>query len=57
MILTEVQQLGVTLSAVCRKHSVSSALVYRWRAVAQQATTQALPTTAAKWPLNRAQPL
>jgi transposase len=42
MILTEVQQPGVTLSEVCRKHSVSPALVYRWRAVAQQATTQAL---------------
>ena len=35
MILTEVQQQGVTLSEVCRKHSVSPALVYRWRAVAQ----------------------
>ena len=34
MILTEVQQPGVTLSEVCRKHSVSPALVYRWRAVA-----------------------
>ncbi len=33
MILTEVQQPGVTLSEVCRKHSVSPALVYRWRAV------------------------
>ena len=42
MILTELQQPGVTLSEVCRKHSVSPALVYRWRAVAQQATTQAL---------------
>ena len=42
MILTEVAQPGVTLSEVCRKHSVSPALVYRWRAVAQQATTQAL---------------
>ena len=42
MSLTEVQQPGVTLSEVCRKHSVSPALVYRWRAVAQQATTQAL---------------
>ncbi len=42
MILTEVQQPGVTLSEVCRKHSVSPALVYRWRAVAQQATTRAL---------------
>ena len=30
------------VSEVCRKHSVSPALVYRWRAVAQQATTRAL---------------
>jgi transposase-like protein len=43
MILTEVAQPGVTLSEVCRKHSVSPALVYRRRAVAQQSTTQALP--------------
>jgi transposase len=41
-ILDEAQQPGVTLSEVCRKHQVSPALVYRWRAVAQQATTQAL---------------
>lgn len=32
----------MTLSEVCRKHSVSSALVYQWRAVAQPATTVAL---------------
>ncbi len=42
MKFAEVQQPGVTLSEVCRKHSVSPVLVYRWRAVAQQATTQAL---------------
>jgi transposase len=41
-ILDEMQQPGVTMAEVCRKHSVSPALVYRWRAVAQQATTQAL---------------
>lgn len=41
-ILEETQQPGVTMSEVCRKHSVSPGLVYRWRAVAQQATTQAL---------------
>ena len=38
-ILEETRQPGVTLSEVCRKHSVSPALVYQWRAVAQQATT------------------
>ena len=41
-ILEEVQQPGVTLSEVCRKNRVSPGLVYRWRAVAQQATTEAL---------------
>jgi transposase len=41
-ILEETRQPGVTLSEVCRKHSVSPALVYQWRAVAQQATTAAL---------------
>ena len=41
-ILEETRQPGVTLSEVCRKHSVSPALVYQWQAVAQQATTTAL---------------
>jgi len=41
-ILEETRQPGVTLSEVCRKHSVSPALVYKWRTVAQQATTAAL---------------
>ena len=54
MILTEVQQPGVTLSEVCRKHSVSPALVYHWRAVAQQATTQALQTVDSR---GRANPM
>ena len=38
-ILEETPQPGVTLSVVCREHSVSPALLYQWRAVAQQATT------------------
>jgi len=42
MTLTEVAQPGVPLSEPCCKHCVSPALVCRWRAVAQQATTQAL---------------
>lgn len=41
-ILEEIQQPGVTLSEVCRKNRVSPGLVYRWRAVTQQATTEAL---------------
>lgn len=41
-ILAQTQQPGVTRAEVCRKHSVSPGLVYRWRAVAQQATTEAL---------------
>jgi len=41
-ILEETRQPGVTLAEVCRKHSVSPALVYKWRTVAQQATTAAL---------------
>lgn len=38
----ETRQPGVTLAEVCRKHSVSPALVSQWRAVAQQATTAPL---------------
>lgn len=41
-ILEEAQQPGVTMAAVCRKQGVSPGLLYRWRAVAQQATTAAL---------------
>jgi len=41
-ILDETQQPGVTMAEVCRKHRVSPGLVYRWRAVAQHATTTAL---------------
>ena len=41
-ILEEAQQPGVTLAEVCRKNAVSPGLVYRWRAVTQQATTAAL---------------
>lgn len=41
-ILEQAQQPGVTMSEVCRKNQVSPGLVYRWRAVTQQATTQAL---------------
>ena len=42
VISNEVAQPGVTLSGMCCKHSVSPTLVYRWRAIAQHATTQAL---------------
>jgi transposase-like protein len=42
MTFTEVAQPGIKLSEPCCKHCVSPALVCRWRAVAQQATTQAL---------------
>jgi len=41
-ILDETQQPGVRMAEACRKHRVSPGLVYRWRAVAQQATTEAL---------------
>lgn len=39
-ILDETQQPGVTTAEVYRKSSVSPGLVYRWRVVAQQATTE-----------------
>ena len=45
-ILEETRQPGVTLAEVCRKHSVSPALVYQWRAVAQRAVAQQETTAA-----------
>ena len=45
-ILEETRQSGVTLAEVCRKHSVSPALVYQWRAVAQRAVAQQAMTAA-----------
>ena len=34
-ILREADQPGVTVSEVCRRHSLSPSVLYRWRAVAQ----------------------
>jgi transposase len=34
-ILHEADQPGVTVSEVCRRHSLSPSVLYRWRAVAQ----------------------
>ena len=34
-ILREAEQPVVTVSEVCRRHSLSPSMLYRWRAVAQ----------------------
>lgn len=49
-ILREAEQLGVTLSEVCRRHSLSPSVLYRWRAVAQNGSTVALKRDAQRKP-------
>jgi transposase len=41
-ILTEAEQPGVTITAVCRKHGIAATQFYRWRAVAEQGVEAAL---------------
>lgn len=36
-ILREAEQPGVTVSEGCRRHNLSPSMLYRWRAVAQDA--------------------
>lgn len=42
MILTEADQPGVTITAVCLKHRIAVTQFYRWRAVAEQGLEEAL---------------
>jgi transposase-like protein len=41
-ILREAEQPGVTISEVCRRRGVAPSQFYRWRAVAQSGSTDAL---------------
>jgi len=41
-ILREAEQPGVTVSAVCRRHSLAASVFYRWRAVADTGSATAL---------------
>ena len=41
-ILREAEQPGVTVSEVCRRHSLAPSVFYRWRAVAQTGSATAL---------------
>jgi transposase len=45
-ILRQAEQPGVTISEVCRKNSISPSVFYRWRAVAETGSTQALKQEA-----------
>jgi transposase len=49
-ILREAEQPGVTVSEVCRRHSLSPSVLYRWRAVAQSGSTVALKRDAQRKP-------
>ena len=48
--LTEADQPGVTVSEVCRRHSLSPSVLYRWRAVAQGGSAVALKRDAQRKP-------
>lgn len=45
-LLKAAEQPGVTISEVCRKHALSPAQFYRWRAVAQSGSAVALKNDA-----------
>jgi transposase len=49
-ILREADQSGVTVSEMCRRHSLSSSVLYRWRAVAQGGSAVALKRDAQRKP-------
>ena len=49
-ILREADQPGVTVSEVCRRHSLSPSVLYRWRAVAQGGSAVALKRDAQRKP-------
>ncbi len=45
-VLKQAEQPGVSISEVCRKHRISPAQFYRWRAVAQNGSAAALKNEA-----------
>src|SRR5271154_2662984 len=49
-ILREADQPGVTVSEVCRRHGLSSSVLYRWRPVAQGGSAVALKRDAQRAP-------
>ncbi|MGB8691976.1 MAG: transposase [Steroidobacteraceae bacterium] len=49
-ILRETEQPGVTVSEVCRRHSLAPSVLYRWRAVAQKGSATALKRDAQRVP-------
>jgi transposase len=49
-ILSEAAQPGVTVSEVCRRHSLTPSALYRWRAVAQDGSAVALKRDAQRAP-------
>ena len=49
-ILRETEQPGVTVSEVCRRHSLAPSVLYRWRAVAQRGSATALKRDAQRVP-------
>jgi transposase len=49
-ILREAEQPNVTISEVCRRHSLAPSVFYRWRAVAQTGSASALKQDAKRVP-------
>jgi transposase-like protein len=49
-LLREAEQPGVTISEVCRRHSLAASVLYRWRAVAQGGSAVALKRDAQRKP-------
>ena len=49
-ILREAEQPNVTVSEVCRRHSLAPSVFYRWRAVAQTGSASALKQDAKRVP-------
>ena len=49
-ILREAEQPGVTVSEVCRRHSLAPSVLYRWRAVAQSGSATGLKRDAQRVP-------
>jgi transposase len=49
-VLKEAEQPGVTISEVCRRHSLAPSVFYRWRAVSQTGSEAALKRDAQRRP-------
>jgi|GEM_PF-1322429 len=54
-ILREAVQPNVTISEVCRRHSLAPSVFYRWRAMAQNGSADALKQDARRRPGNNDQ--